>query len=219
MKLIPKTREDWKSIIDTTFKGNALILDTLCTYGVAKFLLELRSRERIKKILNELRNTSEDLKKEIQKKISEDYLNSDKFLVFLNNAFGEALKIKNTEKIKYFRSAIISGIIKPDIEEGKKLLFIDALSNLPLDSTMLLMDIDKMCSKRGNANITVQHIKQRYDYYKDPIYLMANLRSLERYNLVEVITPGVVKDPDYSNYTVIYGSFGRDFILFIMAYQ
>jgi len=217
MKLIPKTREDLNSIIDTTLRGKALVLDTLFTYGIAKFILDLISRERVKKVLTELKNTTEEIKEDIQKKVSKEYLCSDDFLIFINNALREVIEIRNAEKIKYFRSAIIGGMIRFDIEEGKKLLFIDALSSLISDSIILLININKMCSNQGNARITLQEIKQRYDY-QQPDYLMANLRSLGRYNLVEVITPEI-KEQNYSNYTIIYGSFGRDFISFISDYQ
>lgn len=100
--------------------------------------------------------------------------------------------------------------------EGKKALFIDALSNLSIDILILLKAINDNSAKDRNASLAISYIRERAKY--DGVeYLMANLRNLERYNLVEIKRPDVTMD-FYANYSVFYGKLGKEFISFIMDY-
>lgn len=217
MKLVPKKKEDWTSLFTSTIKGGALITDFIFTRGAVQFLVGRAYDERMNKTLRELRRLPEELKKEIKDKISQDYLNSQEFIVFISNALTQALAIKNIEKLGYFRSAIINGIIRLDIKEGKKQLFIDSLSNLSVDSLLLLKLISESTAQNKDARISVHQLKQRGNY-DDINYLMANLRSLERYHLITIIRPTGVEG-DYGGYFIIYGEFGKNFISFIRDYQ
>lgn len=217
MKIIPRNRDDLGSLVETALKSGALLLDVLFTRGIAQFIVSLGLKKRLDKTLKELKDIPTKVKKEIQTAITLDYIKSDDFLVFYSNAITEAMSLKNIEKIKYFKSAIINGIIKTDLEQGKKLLFINCLSDISTDAIILLGLIDKMCVRDKDARLTFRQINQRSEY-KDYSYLMANLKMLERCNLVEIEIP-TVKEDNYDNYVVKYRTFGKEFISFVMDYQ
>ncbi len=217
MELIPKSPEEWKSCLATAIKGGALITDVLFTRGMVQFLVGKAYEIRANKAIEELKDISIALKAEIQKKISIDYIKSHEFLVFVSNTIREAVSLKNLEKLKYFRSAIISGMVRQDLEEGRKLLFVDCLSSLSVDSLILLKTIHDMYSPNRAASLTFEHIQQQSGY-EDSHYLMANLKTLERYHLIEITVPQI-KVKDYGNYAIIYGKFGKDFISFILDYS
>lgn len=216
MKIIPDTREEWQSIVKTSVKGGALIFDKLFTGGSLQFLVGLGIEKRNSKALLQLKEISLALKEEIQNKIDLVYIKSDEFMIFISDAMSEALKVKNIEKIGYFRSAIINGMIRRDMEESKKLLFLDALSNLSIGNLSLLKLVDDMSSSVGEARFNFSQIQQRANNI-EPNFLMAQIKALERYHLVESVRPGIIVD-NYANYLVVYGNFGRDFISFIMQY-
>lgn len=218
MKLLPKTKDEWDSLMATAIKGGAFITDVLLTKGMSQFLVGKVYAVRLDKTLRELRSLPQELKEEIKDKVSKEYLSSPEFLVFISNALTEAVSLKNIEKLGYFRSAIISGIIKGDIEEGRKILFIDALSDLSIDSLILLASINDMSSGNREAHLSFLQIKHTSGY-NDINYLVANLKSLEKYNLIELIKGQIRQENSYEHYAVIYGNFGKGFISFIMDYH
>lgn len=177
MKIVPRNRDDWGSLIETAFKSGALLLDVLFTKGMAQFIVGLGLKKILDRRLKELSDIPTKVKKEIQTMIPIDYIKSDDFLVFYSTAITEVMSLKNIEKIKYFKSSIINGIIKTDIEQGKKLLFLNCLSDISTGSIILLGLIDKMCTRDRDAGLTFQQIIQRSEY-KDSSYLMANLKML-----------------------------------------
>jgi len=219
MDLFPKKQEDLMSCIKTGLKGGALISDVILTKGIAQFLLNKFYDVRLSKTLKELRNISEELKEDIHKKVSMDYIKSDDFVIFLSNAIEEAISLKNLEKLKYFRSAIINGMVRRDIKKDKKLLFIDCLANLPLDSLLLLKTIDEGVAKDRAADFPFSWIRDRAKY-NDSDYLMANLKRLERYYLIEIKVGDIWSESDrYGNYSINYDKFGKAFLSFITQYQ
>lgn len=221
IKLIPKTSEEWSTFLETSIKGGALITDILFTGGTLGFLVGIGSNLRFKKAIKELGDLTAELKRDIHKNISVDYLKSDEFLVFVSNAVTEAMRSKNIEKIKYFKSAIVNGMVKTDLEKGKKILFVDCLSGLSEESILLLILIDRMCNKRGNKRLTFREI-QKECKCTDIDYLMANLKALDRFSLIEIPSTTPVREAGeenyYANYPVNHRPFGEEFISFIMEY-
>lgn len=214
----PKSYKEWSSHIETAFGAGALITDVLFTRGILQFLMGTAQRIRSNKAIKELKNLSEENKKEIREKISKEYLKSQDFLVFLSNIMIESIRLKNAEKAKYFKSAMINGMINNNMEEGKKNLFVECLSSLTMDSILLIGTIDRLSSKENNkSNLTFSVIREKTKY-DDYCYLMANLKTLERYNLVEIYDPQS-KMPFYGNYTVIFNELGREFVSFIISYS
>ena len=163
----------------------------------------------------DLQAISEEHKREIQSKVSMDYIKSSDFMIFYSNALEELIKIKNVEKLKYFRSAIINGMIRQDIEENKKLLFIDALSNLPVDTLILLKQIADMGIRRRDTRYSFEAILN--ESKNDEHLLAAQLKALERYNLVVIIRATGMET--YRHDLIIYGRFGKEFINFTTSYQ
>ncbi len=214
MDIVPRTQKDWEKLVNTTTAGAGTLVDLLCTVPICQFLLGLASEHRINDQLDELRTMSEDQKKEISTKISKDYINSREFMIFYSNALEEFKKIKNIEKIQYFRSAVINGMIRRDVEENKKLLFIDALSNLPFDAVFLLKQIHDIGLGReeGRHNfVEIMKITGR-----DEFLLAAELKALERYHLLDIDRPSGGSNRTFD--LIIYGKFGKEFISFITNY-
>lgn len=214
MKIKPDTREEWQSIVKTSIKGGALVIDKLFTGGALSFLVNIGIEKRSSEALNELKEISSKLKEEIKSKIDLDYIKSDEFMIFISDAMSEALKVKNIEKIAYFRSAIISGMMR-DVVSSKKLLFIDALSSLSVDMLILLKLIHDMSFNQQKLRFNFVQIQKQFDSERN--LLMAELKALERCNLVDILLPSGAQS--YENSLIIYGNFGKDFIHFIMKYS
>lgn len=218
MDKFPKTREEWESIIETSVTGGSLVAN-IFTLGVAGFLTGTFYRKRHEKVLADLKKMSAETIKTLEGKISMDYLKSDDFLVFISNAMTEMVRMKNIEKLKNFRSAILSGIVRTDLEEGKKHLFIDGLSNLSNYNIELLGVIHSMFNvDKYDLRTSFKHIQVRSGN-KDSGYLMANLKALNRYNFVELQNTPDVVEPEYANFPVIYTRLGKEFISFITKYS
>ena len=100
MNIVPRTQKDWEKLVSTTTAGAGTLVDLLCAVPICQFLLGVASDHRIGDQLDDLRTMSEEQKKDINSKVSKDYINSREFMIFYSNALEEIKKIKNIEKIQ-----------------------------------------------------------------------------------------------------------------------
>jgi hypothetical protein len=192
------------------------LIDQFFTLGFWGQLDSFKLEARIEKIEAVLHATSPETKKLIDQKISLKDLQDGVGNEIIVNTLAQSVELRNISKTEYFKSALIAGIVT-DIPQEKKLFFINCLSELSIAALNLLATIIKQHPKGQNRHVQVEELAKESGI-TDTVFLVALLRELDRFNLIEMIWPAV-KAMHQSNVAFTIQNLAYEFSDYIKSYK
>jgi len=165
--------------------------------------------ERLLKFIGKL---GEDLAR-FKREIDEKYIKTDKFSYLLEKTLKAVIENYQEEKMACFRAILVNSLRNKSTSQERKEFFLNLVDNLTVTNLSILAKIHEISEKDKTSRMNFATIMAKTKG-NGPLFIMANMRALEQYNLIEITVPPIPA-ADYGNYAIRYTRLGEEFLKFI----